>query len=138
MRVRVPLPAPPFASAMLRVAGHKKVLGVRRSWRAGADCKSVGLSLRWFESTHSHQKHKPPEWVVFVFGYGFDNLIKYSEFSRYFLLCYHEKAIGKIPCLKSVNQSVSDVLIGVEFHIVFFFIYFCEFNISVPKTVQII
>ena len=30
-------------------------MGVRRSWRAGADCKSVGLSLRWFESTHSHQ-----------------------------------------------------------------------------------
>ena len=28
---------------------------MRRSWRAGADCKSVGLSLRWFESTHSHQ-----------------------------------------------------------------------------------
>ena len=23
---------------------------MRRSWRAGADCKSVGLSLRWFES----------------------------------------------------------------------------------------
>ncbi len=29
---------------------------MRRSWRAGADCKSVGLSLRWFESTHSHQE----------------------------------------------------------------------------------
>ena len=42
MRVRFPLPAPR--------------LGVRRSWRAGADCKSVGLSLRWFESTHSHQE----------------------------------------------------------------------------------
>ena len=30
--------------------------GVRRSWRAGADCKSVGLSLSWFESSHSHQE----------------------------------------------------------------------------------
>ncbi len=34
----------------------KKVKGVRRSWRAGADCKSVGLCLSWFESSHSHQK----------------------------------------------------------------------------------
>lgn len=46
MRVRFPLPAPR--------------LGVRRSWRAGADCKSVGLSLSWFESSHSHQKITHP------------------------------------------------------------------------------
>lgn len=49
------------------MAGHKKVLGVRRSWRAGADCKSVGLSLRWFESTHSHQNRNTTVSVVFLF-----------------------------------------------------------------------
>lgn len=41
---------------------------MRRSWRAGADCKSVGLSLRWFESTHSHQNKKhPPNGGCFLF-----------------------------------------------------------------------
>ena len=48
--------------------GQQKVQGARRSRRAGADCKSVVLRLRWFESTHSHQKHKPPFQVVFVFA----------------------------------------------------------------------
>lgn len=45
-----PLPTEAFGAG-----GRNTRLGVRRSWRAGADCKSVGLSLRWFESTHSHQ-----------------------------------------------------------------------------------
>lgn len=55
MRVRFPLLAPR--------------LGVRRSWRAGADCKSVVLRLRWFESTHSHQKIQPPlRWFYFLSG----------------------------------------------------------------------
>ena len=87
VRVRVPLPAPSvFAGAKPRQAGWgqakrnaadlpngkdglsvKKVLGVRRSWRAGADCKSVGLSLRWFESTHSHQNKNTTVSVVFLF-----------------------------------------------------------------------
>lgn len=40
---------------------------MRRSWRAGADCKSVGLSLRWFESTHSHQNKKCTQRVYFLF-----------------------------------------------------------------------
>ena len=29
-------------------------MGVRRSWRAGADCNSVALSLNRFESYHPH------------------------------------------------------------------------------------
>ena len=47
--------------------GENRVLGVRRSWRAGADCKSVVLRLRWFESTHSHQNKKWPKRVIFYF-----------------------------------------------------------------------
>lgn len=49
-RAENPLPTEAFGAG-----GRNTRLGVRRSWRAGADCKSVGLSLRWFESTHSHQ-----------------------------------------------------------------------------------
>ena len=45
----------------------QNVLGVRRSWRAGADCKSVVLRLRWFESTHSHQNKKHPLTGCFCF-----------------------------------------------------------------------
>lgn len=37
------------------ITGQHQFLGARRSWRAGADCKSVVLRLRWFESTGSHQ-----------------------------------------------------------------------------------
>ena len=76
MRVRFPLPAPPFAKGFgwqatnfrqIVKTGENGVLGVRRSWRAGADCKSVVLRLRWFESTHSHQNKKCTQRVRFLF-----------------------------------------------------------------------
>lgn len=54
----------------------KQRLGVRRSWRAGADCKSVGLSLSWFESSHSHQNKNTRASGVFIFvkcGIGFES-----------------------------------------------------------------
>ncbi|GEM_PF-2203109 len=77
MRVRFPLPAPRiFTTAKARAENSlsrrritkpdKQRLGVRRSWRAGADCKSVGLSLSWFESSHSHQNKNTRRAGVFI------------------------------------------------------------------------
>ena len=33
------------------------LMGDRRSWRVGADCKSVALPLSWFDSIITHQKN---------------------------------------------------------------------------------
>lgn len=30
-------------------------MGMRRSWRVAADCKSVPVEVSWFESIHPHQ-----------------------------------------------------------------------------------
>lgn len=87
MRVRFPLPAPRiFTAAKARAENSlsrrritkpdKQRLGVRRSWRAGADCKSVGLSLSWFESSHSHQNKNTRVSGVFILvkcGIGFES-----------------------------------------------------------------
>ena len=87
MRVRFPLPAPRIftvakagaensLSRRREIMPDKQRLGVRRSWRAGADCKSVGLSLSWFESSHSHQNKNTRASGVFVLvkcGIGFES-----------------------------------------------------------------
>lgn len=87
MRVRFPLPAPGIFTVAKAGAENslsrrretmpdKQRLGVRRSWRAGADCKSVGLSLSWFESSHSHQNKNTRASGVFILvkcGIGFES-----------------------------------------------------------------
>ena len=57
----------------------KNVLGVRRSWRAGADCKSVVLRLRWFESTHSHQNKKCTQRVLFYFDWSWFMVLDHTN-----------------------------------------------------------
>jgi hypothetical protein len=31
-------------------------MGMRRSWRVAADCKSVPVKVSWFDSIHPHHK----------------------------------------------------------------------------------
>ena len=35
---------------------RKRILGQIPEWPNGADCKSAGLRLRWFESIFAHEK----------------------------------------------------------------------------------
>ncbi len=115
MRVRFPLLAPRiFTEAQARAENSvpriciskdgQNVLGVRRSWRAGADCKSVVLRLRWFESTHSHQKHKPTKWSVFVFAVVWFSKNPFGSTSSRFHKCNAVKSL-RLPHSRHIVPS---------------------------------
>ena len=105
-------------------AARTKGLGVRRSWRAGADCKSVGLSLRWFESTHSHQNTNRLSRSVFVLCCG----IRIRAYNRQIVgfgtstKCAVKGARRKSICVGNYNPPTPTTIKKTPPCAVFFFI----------------
>ena len=78
-------------------------------WPTGADCKSAGSRLRWFESSSYHHLFVVPVFIGFCFTLEFKRCLRITLWhnipSRITAACWRS-SVSEIPPLRRLNQQL--------------------------------